>query len=183
MQQMSCTSHGVGSSGVMRLCIVAPLLLVAILMNGCLGNQYVEAYDFADDPWRSDQSLCFDYMVTDTTDSQSIDISVCYNRRIAPKSLPLEIKATDKQSNYYWVDTINIPTDGDISQHGDEVIVSQFPNYTQVNVNYRRGIRYPHPGVRSLSIRQLTDRDTLTGIISVSIMATGGRNHINHNDK
>lgn len=154
-----------------------------------MSRDYLEAYDFPDATWASDEAVVFTFHplpdATSPTQGDWIDILVQHRPDFNYADLLLEIKGVspDKQ---FWLDTIAIPLAEKITnptrrEAGDEYRWSgrRFSNHYEVVRRYREGIRYRNDDDGSneyaVSIRQITGESILEGIYSVGIVASGCR--------
>lgn len=158
--------------------IVCSILLSAWIATGCSGHSYMEMYDLPDVGWAGDQAVVFtfrpDSAAVRQTDGEWIDITVRHSADYPYADLPLEIKgvAPDKR---FWTDTIDFPL-GALSEDGTYRWAGRsYSNHYDITRRYRSGIRYGNGGEYALSVRQLSGQDTLRGILSVGVVASGTR--------
>lgn len=154
------------------------ILLSAWAATGCAGGEYMEMYDLPESGWTEDQAVVFtfrpDSAVTGQANGEWIDITVRHRADFPYADLPLEVKgvAPDKR---FWTDTIDFPL-AVLSENGDYRWAGRsYSNHYDITRLYRSGIRYGQPGEYALSVRQLTGQDTLRGILSIGIIASGTR--------
>lgn len=158
--------------------IVCCILLSALAAIGCSGHSYMEVYDLPDAGWAGDQAVVFTFRPDSASvrqaDGEWIDITVRHSADFPYADLPLEIKgvAPDKR---FWTDTIDFPL-GALSEDGAYHWAGRaYSNHYDITRRYRSGIRYGTGGEYALSVRQLSGLDTLRGILSVGVVASGTR--------
>lgn len=154
------------------------ILLSALAATGCSGHSYMEVYDLPEAGWAGDQAVVFTFRPDSASVRQAngewIDITVRHKSDFPYADLPLEIKgvAPDKR---FWTDTIDFPL-GALSEDGTYRWAGcSYSNHYDITRRYRSGIRYGTGGEYALSIRQLSGLDTLRGILSVGVVASGTR--------
>ena len=158
--------------------IRAALAAILAAATGCAGGDYLEMYDLPVSGWPADRAVVFrfrpDSAQTAEGGSRWIDLAVRHTPEFPYTDLLLEVKgvAPDKS---FWTDTVSLPL-GTTGGNGVPRWAGRaYSNHYDFTCRYRSGIRYGAAGGYALSIRQLTDGDTLRGILSVGIVACGAK--------
>lgn len=164
-----------------RIAALFGFLLSALAATGCTGGNYMEVYDLPRAGWVEDQSVVFtfrpDSAAFRVADGEWIDITVRHRADFPYAGLLLEVKGVTPDKRF-WTDTIAFPL-GALSEDGAYRWAGRaYSNHYDITRRYRSGIRYGLPGEYALSVRQLTGQDTLRGILSIGVIASGVKGEI-----
>ncbi len=152
------------------------LLSAAWAATGCTNGNYMEVYDLPRAGWAENQAVVFTFRREPSAscgaDGEWIDITMRHRADFPYAALPLEVKGVTPDKRF-WTDTIAFPL-GTLSENGTYRWAGHaYSNHYDITHRYRSGIRYGLSGEYALSVRQLTGQDTLRGILSIGIIASG----------
>lgn len=163
------------------IAVYSGILLAAFAATGCTGGNYMEMYDLPAAGWGASQAVVFTFRPDSAaTHAQQekggdwIDITVRHRADFPYADLPLEIKgvAPDKR---FWIDTVDFPLGIRTEKDKYRWAGRAYSNHYDITRRYRSAIRYGVPGEYALSVRQLTGQDTLRGILSIGVIASGAK--------
>lgn len=149
---------------------ITGLCSLCLLTTGCSAPQYIDSVHFPDDRWAGEQSAVFEFTPTDTVGTDHrIELFVRHRSDFPDPELALEIKGVNGRKEF-WTDTVILPLTDSRSGHW---LGKAYSNHYDLRQLYRTNINYQTLQPRAISIRQINTRDTLSGIATIGITASG----------
>lgn len=139
--------------------------LPLIILVSCTGNTiYHDNIDFTKGYWNAGDTLHFSVLVSDTV--QPCDII-----------LHMRNKGSYPFSNLYVVITTKAPTGASLTDTVEFILANArgewlgkgFGDLWQNSRIYKSGIRFPHTGIYTFSLRQIMRPDLLNGVMDFGI--------------
>lgn len=154
---------------------MSSLLLLILLVSGCIRPRvYSEYRTISPEGWGISDELFYSFYVTDTTKTYTITASLRYLPEFKLKTLPIGIVYEDPY-RHFDVKTIMWPLDAP-----DKHTAQTGYNIFQTAYIIDEALKFPSPGLYTISLRHLSRDTLLAGVIEIGLIVDFSERKVNN---